>query len=145
MFDLACTDPEREGPEGSVRGRMRVAADDRHPGLGHSEFGADHVDDPLMLRADRVQRNPELGAVALEGLDLHPRQLVLDLCRDRRPIGWHVVIGGGERPVGTANPTAVHSQTVERLRTGYLMDEVQVDVHEIPIHPDLVALPDLVE
>ena len=69
-LDLARPDPERERPERPVRARVRVAAHDRHAGLGQAELGADDVDDALPRVADAVERDPELGAVGLELVDL---------------------------------------------------------------------------
>jgi hypothetical protein len=85
----------------------------------------------------------ELLAVPLQGLDLHPGELVADHPRDRGVVGGDVVVGGRERPVGTADLPAGQAQPVERLRGGDLVDEVQVDVDQ-PV-ADLVSLPDLVE
>ena len=85
----------------------------------------------------------ELLAVALERLDLHARELVADLGRDRRAVGRHVVVGGRERAVGPADGAAGEPQAVERLRAGDLVDEVQVDVDQAG--RDLVGRPDLVE
>ena len=143
VLDLAGADPERERAERAVRGGVRVAADDRHPGLGHAQLGADHVHDPLVLGAQRVQRDPELLAVALERLHLHPRELVSDLRGDAGAVGRDVVVDGGERPVGAADLASREAQAVERLRAGHLVDEVQVDVEQAG--RDLVGVPDLVE
>ena len=49
VLDLARADAERERAEGAVGGGVRVAADDRHAGLGDAELGADHVHDALAL------------------------------------------------------------------------------------------------
>ena len=143
MLDLAGADPERQRAEGAVGGGVRVAADDRHPRLGDPELGADHVDDPLAVGAERVDGDPELLAVALERLDLDARELVADPRGDRGPVGGHVVVGGGERAVGAADRAAGEAQAVEGLRAGDLVDEVQVDVDQAG--GDLVGLPDLVE
>jgi hypothetical protein len=64
------------------------------------------VDDPLAVRADRVDRDAELRAVALEGLDLHARELVADARGDRRAVRRDVVVGGGERAVRAADLAA---------------------------------------
>ena len=63
-LDLARPDPERERAERAVRARVRVAADDGHPGLGQPQLRPDDVDDALARVADAVERDPELGAVA---------------------------------------------------------------------------------
>ena len=143
VLDLARADPERQRPEGPVGGGVRVAADDRHPGLGDAQLGADHVDDPLAVGAQRVDRDAELLAVALERLHLDARELVADPRGDRRAVGRHVVVGGGQRAVGPADRAAGQPQAVERLRAGHLVDEVQVDVEQAG--RDLVGVPDLVE
>ena len=69
-LDLARPDPERERPERAVRRGVRVAAHDRHARLGQPELRPDDVDDALRRRADAVERDPELRAVALELADL---------------------------------------------------------------------------
>ena len=131
VLDLAGADPERERAERAVGRGVRVAAHDRHPRLGDPQLGADHVHDPLLVRAERVDRDPELLAVALERLHLHARELVPDPSRYRRPVGGDVVVGGGQRAVGTAHGAAREPEPVERLRARDLVDEVQVDVQKI--------------
>ena len=143
VLDLGGADPEGERAEGAVGRGVAVAADDRQPRLGEPELGPDHVHDPLAVGADRVDRDPELLAVSLQRLDLDARELVGDQLRRRRPVGGHVVVGGGDRPVGPADLAPLEPQPVERLRRGDLVDEVQVDVDQ-PLG-DLVGLPDLVE
>ena len=85
VLDLGGADPEGERAEGAVGGGVAVAADDRHPGLGQPELGADHVHDPLAVGAERVDRDAELLAVALQRLDLHARELVGDQPRGGVP------------------------------------------------------------
>src|SRR5262249_61810765 len=63
VLDLRRADAERERAEGAVRRGVRVAADDRHPGLREPELGPDHVHDPLAAGAGRVELDPELRAV----------------------------------------------------------------------------------
>ena len=77
-LDLARADPEGERPERAVGRRVRVAADDRHAGLRQAELGADDVDDALAVRAEPVERDAELLAVALELRDLEGGLLVED-------------------------------------------------------------------
>ena len=143
VLDLRGPDPEREGSEGAVRGGVAVPADDRQTRLREPQLGPDHVDDPLVLGTERVDRHAELGAISLQGLDLNPRELVRDQARRRRAVGGHVVVGGGDGPVRAAHAAALEPQPVERLRRGDLVDEVQVDVDQ-PVR-DLVGVPDLVE
>ena len=139
--------PNGERAEGPVGGGVAVAAHDRHAGLGDPELGADDVDDALAVAAQREQRDAELGAVALERLDLGRRERVGDagLAPDR----GHVVVDRRERAVRPAHPPARQPQPVEGLRRGHLVDEVQVD--EQDRRPGrvggahLVGVPDLLE
>jgi hypothetical protein len=94
VLNLARADPERQCAECSVRRGVRVAADDRHPGLRDPQLGSDHVHDPLMVGAQRVQGDVELLAVALKRLHLDARELVADALGDGRAVGGHVVVGG---------------------------------------------------
>jgi hypothetical protein len=90
-----------------------------------------------------VDRHAELGAVALQRLHLHARELVADLLRRGGAVGGHVVVRGGERAVGAANLPAGQPQGLECLRRGHLVHEVEVHVEEAVGH--LMRLPDLVE
>ena len=65
VLNFACSNAECECPEGPVRGCVTVAANDRHPWLREAEFWPDHVDDSLIFRAERVDRNSELSTVRL--------------------------------------------------------------------------------
>ena len=148
VLDLAGADAEGQRPEGAVRGRVAVAADDRHARLGEPELGADDVDDALAGAAQREERDAELGAVALERLDLGGRERVGDagLAAD----GGDVVVDRGERQVGPAHVAAGQAQAVEGLRRGHLVHEVQVDIQEGRLavgvrRADLVVVPHLLE
>ena len=100
-LDLARADPERERPERAVGRGVRVAAHDRHAGLRQAELGADDVDDALAVRAEPVERDPELLAVALELRDLERGLLVED--RQRAVVRRGAVVGGRDRPLGVAD------------------------------------------
>ena len=62
-LDLARPDPERERSESAV-GAVRVAAHNRHPGLGQPELGSDDVDDALARVADAMERDPNSAQLA---------------------------------------------------------------------------------
>ena len=126
VFDFAGPDPEGERTERAVGGRVRVAADDRHAGLGVTVFGADDVNDALADVADVKQRDAEFRAVGPQGFDL----LATDRVSDRQAaVGrGNVVVGRGDRALRTTNGTLVDSQSFERLRAGDFMDQMQVDV-----------------
>ena len=56
----------------------------------------------------------------------------------RRAVGRDVVVGGRQGLVGTADLPIGKTQTVEGLRRGHLVDQVQVDVDQVAV--DLVRL-----
>ena len=129
VLDLRGADAHRQRAEGAVGGGVAVAADDRHARLGQPELRADDVHDALLDVAHRVQPDAEFGAVAPQRLDLGARDRVGDrlVDVDRR----HVVVLGGDREVGSAHRAAGQPQSVEGLRAGDLVDEVQIDVDQI--------------
>ena len=129
VLDLRGADAHRERAERAVGRGVTVAADDRHARLGEAQLRADDVHDALLDVAHRMQPDAEFGAVAPQRLDLGARDRVGDRLVDveRRD----VVVLGGDRQIGPANRAAGQPQSVESLRTGDLVDEVQVDVDEI--------------
>ena len=144
VLDLAGPDAEGECAERAMRAGVRVAADDRHPGLGEPELRADDVHDALLAVAHRVQPDAELGAVAAQRLHLGGRDRVGD--RQLDADGRHVVVLGGDGELGPAHGPAGHPQPVERLRAGHLVHEVQVDVEQVGLAlgpPHQVRLPQL--
>ncbi len=139
VLDLARADAEGERSERTVGGRMRVAADDRHPGLRQAQLRPDHVHDALPCVAEPVVRHAELGDVALERVELRLRDRVG--VRSRELPGRHVVVGGGDRAVDAPHAAAGGAQAVEGLRARDLVDEVQVDEEQVVA--DRVLVPDL--
>ena len=124
-LDLAGPDPERQRAERAVGRGVRVAAHDGHPRLGQSELRSDDVDDALSRIADAVERDPELGAIGLELIDLGERHLV-----DERqaPVGRRDrVVRGRDGLAGPADADPARAQPGECLRAGHLVDEVEVD------------------
>ena len=65
-LDFARADAERQRAERAVGRRVRVAADDRHAGLGQPQLRPDDVDDALVGRAQAVERHAEVAAVLVE-------------------------------------------------------------------------------
>ena len=62
--------------------------------------------------------------------------------------GGHVVVGGGHGPLGPADLAAGQPQPLERLGTGYLVDQLQIDVEDrlFPrLGVDDVVVPDFLE
>ena len=118
VLDLGGADPERERAERAVRGGVRVAAHDRHPGLRQPELRPHHVHDPLASGAGRVQRHAELGAVRGERVELRLRDQVADRAR----LGRDVVIHRRDRQVGpphAAAPRAAAPRTPARSVTSW--------------------------
>ena len=65
-LDLGRADAERERPERTMGRGVRVAAHDGHARLRQAQLGADDMDDALVVGAAGVDRDAELGAVALQ-------------------------------------------------------------------------------
>ncbi len=108
---------------------MAVAADDGHTGLGQAQLRSDDVHDALVGIAHLVQSDAEFLAVAAQGLHLQARHRIGDrlIDVDRRD----VVILGRDGQVQTVHGPACHPQSVERLRAGDLVHEVQIDVDQV--------------
>ena len=129
-----------------MRRGVRIAAHDGHPGLGQAELGPDDVDDALRRGADAVERDPELGAVALELVDLGGRLEVQHRQPARRRRDG--VIGGRDRLRRPTHAEASLPEPGEGLRGRDLVDEVQVhgeDRGRTVILADDVVGPDLVD
>ena len=98
VADLRGADAEGDGAERAVRGRVAVAARDRHARLRQPELRADDVDDALLVAIGRLKTDAEVAAVAFErrghflGHDVEERALL----RTRR----HDVIDRGDRALG---------------------------------------------
>ena len=75
---MACADSKCHSTKGTVGRRVRVAAHDRHAGLGEAELRADDVDDALLGISERVQRDTELRAVAAQCVNLRSGDRVCD-------------------------------------------------------------------
>ena len=145
-LDLAGSDPEGQRTEGSMRAGVAVAADDRHARLGQPELRADDVHDALVRTPQAVQRNAELPAVRGQLVDLGRGELVED--RQAARVSWDAVVGRGDGPLGMAHLEPALPQTGERLGTGDLMNEVEVDREHrrgLRILADEMVDPDLLE
>jgi len=111
-LDLGGADPEGQRSEGAVRRRVRVAADDQHPGLGQTELGPDHVDDALAPAADLVQRDALAPAVLGQHLHLLARKLV---CPADAAARRDVVVHRRDGEVGAPDLPSGEPQALERL------------------------------
>ncbi len=103
-LDLGRADAERQRPERAVGRGVRVAAHDGHARLRQAQLGPDDMDDALVVRAAGVDRDAELGAVALQLGDLERGLLVEDgQAEGRRGRG---VVRGRDRPLRVADRQA---------------------------------------
>ena len=147
MLDFAGADAERERAKCAVGAGVRVAADDGHAGLRDAKFGADDVNDALLVRVHVVKLDAEFSAVLAQRGDLRGGDLVDDMeaaCDG----GGHVVVHGGDTTVGAADLAAGHAQAFKGLRRGDLVQQLQVDVEQgwLALRLDHhVLLPDLFE
>ena len=87
------------------------------------------MNDALFQVSERVQANTKLFCVVTQGLNLDTAGLVSDgLINGQRRC---VVVLSGNREVQAADGTSGLAQTIKSLRTGYFVNEVEVDVDEI--------------
>ena len=144
MLDLAGPDPIGKRPERTVRGGVAIAAHDGHPWLGEALLRADHVDDPLVAVSHRVAGDAELGAVAVQRLELGGRDLIGD--REVDVGGGDVVVCGRQRQLGVAYGAPGQAESIECLGRGDLVNEVQVNEEQVRLVDGLmhhVGIPDL--
>ena len=128
MFDFAGADAKGQRPERAVRGRVAVAADDRHAGLGQSQLGSDHVYDSLLAVPQVVQFDAEFLAVFAQRVDLLLRNHIQNW---QRAVGrGDVMIGRGDGQFWSPHLASRESQTLEGLGAGDLVDQVSVDVQD---------------
>ena len=99
------------------------------PGWVRPELGADDVDDALPGRPHGVERDPVLGAVVGEGLQLAGGDGVGE--GEVEADGGRVVVGRGQGEVGAADGAPGQAQAVEGLGRGDLVDQVEVDVEQV--------------
>src|SRR6266550_894583 len=142
-LDLRGADPEREGPEGAVGGRMGVAADDQHAGLGQPELRPDDVDDALAPAADLVEGDPRLPAVLGQDLHLLAGELV---GRPHAAPRGDVVVHGRDGEVRPPDLASGQAQPFEGLGRGDLVNEVEIDEQQVWLtlcRTDHVGVPEL--
>lgn len=125
---------------------MRIAADDGHPGQGRALFGPHNVYDALAFVHKReVGECAKLFDVLIQRIDLQLGNRVLDAFV---PIaGRGVVVGGGDHAVDAPQLAPRHFQTFKRLRAGYFVNQMAVDVKQdgaVFFFADDVAVPEFV-
>ena len=129
VLHLGSPDAHCDCAECTVRRGVAVTAHDRHARLSQTQLRPDDMDDPLFDIAHRVKPNPEFVAIAAKRLHLNAGHRICNrlVDVDRR----HVVVFGGQCQIGTVHRTVRQPQTVERLRTGHFVHQVQIDVNQV--------------
>src|ERR1019366_5062620 len=129
VLDFAGADAEGECAECSVRGGVRVAADDGHARLGDAQLGTDDVHDSLVARVYIVEFNSEFGAVLAQGFDLRGRDLVDDVEPAFEGCG-NVVVHGCDAAIGAAHLAVGEPEAFKCLGRSDLVQQLQVDVDQ---------------
>ena len=144
VLDLRGADADGQRPEGAVRRRVAVAADDGHTGLREALLRPDDVDDALTDVVHTEVGHTEISDVLVEDGDLLDRERVRPGLVAVR--GRHVVVDGRDGELGAAHLTPGHAQRLECLRRGDFVHQVQVDVEKVRLArlaADDVSLPNL--
>ena len=129
-------------------GGVAVAANDRRAGQTQAKFGTDNVHDALAYIQDRNVGHAECLDVHLQRLNLDAAVFLFYVGRGSQANGGNVVVRHGNREVGPTQFAAGEAQSLERLRTGDLVQKVAVDVKDAgtvrePLHD--MAVPDFVK
>ena len=127
-----------------MRGRMRIAANNRHPRQRQALLRADNVHNPLARVTSPKQTNAKLGAVALQRLHLRARNRVLNLAL--RVQRRHIMIRHRLNRIDPPRLAPGKTQTVKRLRRSHLMNQMTVNIKQcLPVRlAHHMRLPDLV-
>src|SRR5277367_750913 len=146
MFHFRCPDAERERSECAVGRGMTIPANDRHPRQGNAELRTNDVHNALISGVHIKKWNTKLAAIFLERFNL----LCCDRIRDRNATGSgrNVVVDGRDRAQRLPYPSSGSAQAVKRLRRGYFMHEMQVDIEQLRLpfgSGDKVGVPYLLE
>ena len=146
VLNFRGADPKRQRAHRAVRGRVGVAAHDRHARQREPLFRADDMDDALAgIRHGNVG-HAKIRDIPHQRVHLQP---ALRLGDAMRPVlGRDVVVGHGDGGIGAANPAAGQTQTFKRLRRSHLMDEMPVNIKHARAIPHAVhhmGIPNLVE
>jgi len=122
---LASTDAKGDGSKGSVGRSVRVAAGNRHAGLGDALLRPDDVNDALIAAGQIKKGNTGFGAVLAQFLDHRIGEGIGE--RFLALIRRNDVIDGGEGAVGIENLQAKVTKHPKGLRARHLVNEVRAD------------------
>jgi hypothetical protein len=104
------------------------------------------VDDPLVRRAEPVERDPELPAVLLQLLDLGRRHRVED--RQAARVRRDGVVGRRDRLLRVTDSQPTRAKSREGLGTRHLVNEVEIDRQDARssgVLDDDMVVPDLLD
>src|SRR5207249_2244937 len=93
-----------------------------------SQLRPDHVYDALALAMDSLERNAELLAIGFELIELLRSDLVHNGQRAVR--GRDAVVGCGERQIRPPHFQAPLAESLESLRRGDFVHQMQVDIEQ---------------
>ena len=133
MSHLGGSDAECQRAQRPVSTGVGIPADNRLAGLRGAEFRSDDVDDAAFVAVHAAKLKSEIFAVALHLPDLLEGGRLadhLELLQRSDGNGGRGVIHGGQRLVRPAHLQAGIPQQTERLGTGDLMHEMQVDIKD---------------
>ena len=129
VLDLGSADAKRHRTERTVRGGVRIAAHDGHARLRKAQYRSERMHHALIRIAERTQANTELLAVLLQRAQLQRGGFVRIRAIDVNRGG--VVVLRGDQLIDMTRLATSQTQALERLRTGDLMHEHQVDVQQV--------------
>ena len=128
VFDFAGADAEGQRAEGAVRGRVAIAAHNCLARLRDAEFRADHVHDALVMAEHVEQRDAELAAIALEGLELPVRGRIQN--RQIAILRGDGMIHDGKREIGTPHRPSRRFQSGKGLRGSAFVNQMAVNIDQ---------------
>ena len=143
---FAGSDTEGNRSDRSVRGSMRVAANDSHSRQGQTAFRAYHMDDAVPFIHHSIMSQTEIGSVLCQRVDLILRDRIFDrfiLIVCRGVMIRHTIDTFRAKRFQTTFPHAGKS-----LRTGHFMTVQPVDVKlcgSLFDHRHHVGIPNFVE
>ena len=129
VLDLGGADAVRQTAEGTVRGGVRIAADNGHAGQRGAVLRTDDMHDALARILEReVGQRADLADVGVERLDLLARHRILDA--QVPVVGRRVVVGGGDDGADAPRLAPGELEPLEGLRAGHFMHQVPIDVDQ---------------
>jgi hypothetical protein len=126
VLDFRSADAVRERAERAMRGRVRIAADDRHARQRSALLRPDNVHDALAQVVHLELRDAVGIAIRVERVDLQLRHRISDAMATVR--SGHVVVGHRQIRADAPYGALGQFQALKRLRTGDFVQQVTVDI-----------------